>query len=51
MITVAAEMFLQHLVEQSYNIVKSEKKPRRNIQYRDIGMLDLTYAACQKLTV
>ena len=37
-ITVAAEMFLQHLVEQSYNIVKSERKPRRNIQYRDVGM-------------
>ncbi|KAK5165263.1 uncharacterized protein LTR77_009361 [Saxophila tyrrhenica] len=37
MITVAAEMFLQHLVEQSHNVVKSEKKPRRNIQYRDIA--------------
>jgi hypothetical protein len=36
-ITVAAEMFLQHLVEQSYNIVKSERKPRRNIQYRDVA--------------
>ena len=36
-ITVAAEMFLQHLVEQSHNIVKSERKPRRNIQYRDVA--------------
>lgn len=36
-ITVAAEMFLQHLVEQSYNIVKSERKPRRNLQYRDVA--------------
>lgn len=36
-ITVATEMFLQHLVEQSYNIVKSERKPRRNVQYRDVG--------------
>jgi hypothetical protein len=36
-ITVAAEMFLQHLVDQSYNIVKSERKPRRNIQYRDVA--------------
>lgn len=35
--TVATEMFLQHLVEQSYNIVKSERKPRRNIQYRDVA--------------
>lgn len=30
-------MFLQHLVDQSYNIVKTEKKPRRNIQYRDVA--------------
>lgn len=38
-ITVATEMFLQHLVEQSFNQVKSEhtQKPRRNIQYRDVG--------------
>ncbi|QIW99750.1 hypothetical protein AMS68_005268 [Peltaster fructicola] len=35
-ITAATEMFLQHLVEQSYNVAKSEHKPRRNIQYRDI---------------
>nr|OQO24137.1 hypothetical protein B0A51_07560 [Rachicladosporium sp. CCFEE 5018] len=36
-ITAATEKFLQHLVEQSYNIVKSERKPRRNIQYRDVA--------------
>ena len=32
-------MFLQHLVEQAYNQVKSERtqKPRRNVQYRDVG--------------
>lgn len=38
-ITVATEMFLQHLVEQAYTQVKSEHatKPRRNIQYRDVG--------------
>lgn len=40
-ITVATEMFMQHLVEQAYNIVKSERKPRRNIQYRDVGELDV----------
>jgi len=44
-ITVATEMFLQHLVEQSHNVVKSERKPRRNIQYRDVGMYLLTYMA------
>lgn len=37
-ITAATEMFLQYLVEQSYNIVKAERKPRRNIQYRDVGV-------------
>ncbi|WPH04695.1 Hypothetical protein R9X50_00758800 [Acrodontium crateriforme] len=37
LITVATEMFLQHLVDQSFNIVKSERKPRRNIQYRDVA--------------
>ncbi|KAF2771540.1 histone-fold-containing protein, partial [Teratosphaeria nubilosa] len=36
-ITLATEMFLQHLVEQAYNIVKAERKPRRNIQYRDVA--------------
>lgn len=40
-ITVATEMFLQHLVEQAYTQVKSEHatKPRRNIQYRDVGKI------------
>ena len=41
LITVATEMFLQHLVEQAYNIVKSERKPRRNVQYRDVGELEI----------
>lgn len=41
-ITVATEMFLQHLVEQSHNVVKSERKPRRNIQYRDVGAFILS---------
>ena len=36
-ITVATEMFLQHLVSQAQNVVKSERKPRRNIQYRDVA--------------
>jgi len=35
--TVATEQFLQYLVEKTYNIVKTEKKPRRNIQYKDVG--------------
>jgi len=38
-IAVATEMFIQHLAEQTHNVVKSEKKPRRNVQYRDVGML------------
>ncbi|KAL3419773.1 histone-like transcription factor and archaeal histone [Phlyctema vagabunda] len=36
-ITLATEMFIQHLAEQGHNVVKSERKPRRNIQYRDLA--------------
>jgi len=36
-ITVATEMFIQYLAEQGHNVVKSERKPRRNIQYRDLA--------------
>jgi len=32
------EMFIQFMAEQGHNVVKSERKPRRNIQYRDLGM-------------
>lgn len=37
MITLATEMFIQYLAEQGHNVVKSERKPRRNIQYRDLS--------------
>ncbi|KAH0541304.1 hypothetical protein FGG08_004228 [Glutinoglossum americanum] len=37
-VTVATEMFVQYLAEQGHNVVKSERKPRRNIQYKDLGM-------------
>ena len=30
-------MFIRYLAEQALNVVKSEKKPRRNIQYKDLG--------------
>ena len=36
-IAVATESFVQYLVEQTYTVVKSERKPRRNIQYKDVG--------------
>ncbi|KAI9713468.1 MAG: hypothetical protein M1820_000850 [Bogoriella megaspora] len=36
-ITVAAEMFMHHLTEKTYDVVKSERKPRRNIQYKDVA--------------
>lgn len=29
-------MFIQYMAEQGHNVVKSERKPRRNIQYRDL---------------
>lgn len=35
--TLAAEMFIQFLAEQGHRVAKSEKKPRRNIQYADIA--------------
>jgi len=36
-IALATEMFIQYLAEQGHNVVKSERKPRRNIQYRDLS--------------
>jgi hypothetical protein len=38
------EMFIQYMAEQGHNVVKSERKPRRNIQYRDLCMY--TPASC-----
>ncbi|KAF1821362.1 uncharacterized protein K489DRAFT_305856, partial [Dissoconium aciculare CBS 342.82] len=39
LITLATELFLQHLVEQAFNQVKGEHavKARRNVQYRDVA--------------
>ncbi|KAI9803352.1 MAG: hypothetical protein M1833_000869 [Piccolia ochrophora] len=36
-IALATEMFVRYLVEQGHNVVKSERKPRRNIQYKDLA--------------
>ena len=36
-IAVATEMFIFYMAEQAYNVVKSERRPRKNIQYKDIG--------------
>ena len=30
-------MFVRYLAEKSLDVVKSERKPRRNIQYKDVG--------------
>ena len=30
-------MFIRYLAEQGQNVVKSERKPRKNLQYKDIG--------------
>lgn len=38
-IAVATEMFIQYLSEKAYDFAKAEKKPRRHIQYRDVGTL------------
>lgn len=31
-------MFVQHLAEESHKQAKLDRKPRRNIQYKDVGM-------------
>ncbi|KAK7228793.1 hypothetical protein V2G26_000963 [Clonostachys chloroleuca] len=36
-ITCAAEMFIQHLADESHTQAKLERKPRRNIQYKDVA--------------
>lgn len=36
-------MFIRYLAEQSLNVVKSERKPRRNIQYKDVGTSFIKY--------
>jgi DNA polymerase epsilon subunit 4 len=36
-IALATEMFIQHLATTTHNVVKTERKPRRNIQYRDVS--------------
>ncbi|OPB38016.1 hypothetical protein A0O28_0011200 [Trichoderma guizhouense] len=36
-ITLAAEMFIQHLAEEAHTQAKLERKPRRNIQYKDVA--------------
>ena len=30
-------MFIRYLAEQGYNVVKSERKPRKTVQYKDLG--------------
>lgn len=32
-------MFIQYLAEQGHNVVKSERKPRKTVQYKDLGEL------------
>ena len=34
---MATELFIQHLATTTHNVVKAERKPRRNIQYRDVA--------------
>ncbi|KAJ9604368.1 hypothetical protein H2200_011202 [Cladophialophora chaetospira] len=36
-IAVATENFIRYLAEQAHTVVKSERKPRRNIAYKDIA--------------
>ncbi|OLN87920.1 putative transcription factor C16C4.22 [Colletotrichum chlorophyti] len=36
-ITLATEMFIQHLATEGHNMAKAERKPRRNVQYKDLA--------------
>ncbi|KAJ5689978.1 DNA polymerase epsilon subunit C [Penicillium macrosclerotiorum] len=36
-LTTAQEMFIQYLAEQGHNVVKSERKPRKTVQYKDLA--------------
>lgn len=36
-ITLAAELFVQHLATEAHNMAKLDRKPRRNIQYKDFA--------------
>ncbi|KAI3335193.1 histone-fold-containing protein [Ustulina deusta] len=36
-ITLATEMFIQYLASEGLNMAKLERKPRRNIQYKDLA--------------
>ncbi|WYZ45204.1 hypothetical protein EsH8_VIII_000520 [Colletotrichum jinshuiense] len=36
-ITVATEMFIQYLAAEGHNMAKAERKPRRNVQYKDLA--------------
>ncbi|KAM3525938.1 hypothetical protein NHJ13051_003738 [Beauveria bassiana] len=36
-ITLAAEMFIQHLATEAHTQAKLDRKPRKNVQYKDIA--------------
>ncbi|POS77373.1 hypothetical protein DHEL01_v204225 [Diaporthe helianthi] len=36
-ITLATEIFIQYLAEQGHNMAKLDRKPRRNVQYKDLS--------------
>ncbi|CAK7269177.1 hypothetical protein SEPCBS119000_003438 [Sporothrix epigloea] len=35
--TLATELFIQYLSSEAHNMVKLDRKPRRNVQYRDLA--------------
>ena len=37
-LTMGQEEFIRYLAERAHDVAKSERKPRRNIAYKDIGM-------------
>ena len=41
-ITIAAEMFIQHLVEKAFEVAKAEKRGKKSLTYLDVGMFRAT---------
>ena len=37
-------MFIRYLAESAQNVAKAESKPRRNIQYKDLGRVIIVCA-------
>lgn len=37
LVTLSTELFIQHLAASAHSVVRAERKPRKNIQYKDLA--------------